>query len=148
MQRIVINRCYGGFGLSIAAILAIAARKDQPVYFYITDYDSGNGEYGSRTCKRIETDEQAERALCFYTVGQDLGDVCSEVAINAATHLNFDSSIDRADPALVAVVEELGEQSWGKFAELKIVEIPDGVNWEVSDYDGMESVEERHRSWG
>ena len=53
----------------------------------------------------------------------------------------------RADPLLVQVVEELGDKANGSHAKLKIVEIPDGVKWEIDQYDGMESVDEVHRSW-
>ena len=35
-----------------------------------------------------------------------------------------------------------------QFAELKIVDIPDGVNWEVEEYDGNEWIAETHRRWG
>jgi hypothetical protein len=30
---------------------------------------------------------------------------------------------------------------------LKIIEIPDGVNWYVEEYDGRERVAERRRTW-
>ena len=55
---------------------------------------------------------------------------------------------DRADPILVRVVEELGAEANGKFASLKVVEIPDDVQYEIDDYDGFESIHEVHRSWG
>ena len=55
--------------------------------------------------------------------------------------------IDRADPDLVQVVEELGEESFDTYAELKIVEIPEGVSWYIHEYDGLEHVAERHRTW-
>lgn len=58
-----------------------------------------------------------------------------------------DSSIARDDPDLVRVVEELGEEASGKYAELRIVEIPDGVEWEIEEYDGLEWVAEKHRTW-
>jgi hypothetical protein len=45
------------------------------------------------------------------------------------------------------VVEALGDSASGDFAALKVVEIPDDVEWEIHDYDGKESVRERHRSW-
>lgn len=48
---------------------------------------------------------------------------------------------------LVKVVEELGERANGKVAKLKIVEIPDNVDWYIDDYDGVESINEYHRSW-
>lgn len=57
-------------------------------------------------------------------------------------------SENRTHPLLLRVVEELGEAANGKHAELEIVEIPDGIDWEISEYDGMEKVEEVHRSWG
>lgn len=48
---------------------------------------------------------------------------------------------------LVNVVEQLGERANGKVAKLKIVEIPDNVDWYIDDYDGVESINEYHRSW-
>lgn len=53
----------------------------------------------------------------------------------------------RDDADLVAVVEALGSKANGGCAELKIVEVPDDVNWYIEDYDGMEHVAERHRTW-
>jgi hypothetical protein len=55
--------------------------------------------------------------------------------------------IARNDPQLVEVVETLGEQSWGVFANLKVVEIPDDVEWYIHEYDGIECVHEAHRQW-
>lgn len=59
----------------------------------------------------------------------------------------FLRNMKRNDPRLVAVVEELGEAANGRFAKLSIVEIPDDVDWEIDDYDGMETIREKHRSW-
>jgi hypothetical protein len=28
-----------------------------------------------------------------------------------------------------------------------VVEIPDGVEWEIAEYDGLEWVAEKHRTW-
>ncbi len=55
---------------------------------------------------------------------------------------------ERNDPLLVEAVESLGvNEASGDHAELRVVEIPDGIEWEIDDYDGLESVKERHRSW-
>lgn len=56
-------------------------------------------------------------------------------------------AIARDDPALVSVVKELGVNSNGEFAELKIVKIPAGVEWVIEEYDGIEWVAEKHRTW-
>lgn len=55
---------------------------------------------------------------------------------------------DRSNPALVKCVEELGEAASGLYSSLKVVEIPDDVKWEIAEYDGLESVVEKHRKWG
>ena len=53
----------------------------------------------------------------------------------------------RDDSDLVAVVEALGSKANGKYSELKIVEVPDDVNWYIEEYDGKEWVAEQHRTW-
>jgi hypothetical protein len=57
------------------------------------------------------------------------------------------SHIERNDPRLVEVVELLGKESWGDCAELKVVEIPDDVEYEIEEYDGTEWIAEVHRMW-
>ena len=54
---------------------------------------------------------------------------------------------NRADPDLVAVVEEMGHKANGQYANLVIVEIPDDVQWHLAEYDGVEWVAEKHRTW-
>ena len=85
-MKVVINRCYGGFGLS-------------------------------------------EKAMKFLGVGSEWPDIA------------------RNDPKLVECVEKLGEEANDTYAELKVVEIPDDVNWKSGEYDGLEWVEEVHRRW-
>jgi hypothetical protein len=45
-------------------------------------------------------------------------------------------------------VEDLGDKASNWAAKLEVVEIPDGVEWEIDEYDGIETVDEKHRSWG
>ena len=53
--------------------------------------------------------------------------------------------IPRDCPVLVAMVER-GDAD-GEYSDLKVVEIPDGVNWYIEEYGGLEHVAERHRTW-
>jgi hypothetical protein len=55
--------------------------------------------------------------------------------------------IERDDPYLVQIVREMGAEADGKYATLKIVEIPGDVDWEIGEYDGREWVSEKHRTW-
>ena len=59
----------------------------------------------------------------------------------------YDHDVARDDPYLVATVEELGAAANGRHANLKVVEIPADVEWEIDEYDGMEHVAEKHRTW-
>ena len=58
-----------------------------------------------------------------------------------------DRDIARDDPVLVAIVRELGVDADTRYAELKIVEVPYGVKWQIEEYDGVEWVAEKHRTW-
>jgi hypothetical protein len=55
--------------------------------------------------------------------------------------------LQRDDPALVQTVQELGEAANGQYAKLKVVTIPDDVEWTIEEYDGMEWIAEAHRTW-
>lgn len=47
----------------------------------------------------------------------------------------------RNDPRLVEIVEDLGHDAGGSFAELEVVEIPDSAtDWVIFDYDGAETL--------
>lgn len=48
--------------------------------------------------------------------------------------------LDRNDPALIQVVEELGEKANGSCAELKIATVPTGALYRIDEYDGAETV--------
>jgi hypothetical protein len=75
----------------------------------------------------------------------------SEQAENLLKERNYDNSHAetwRTDPILISVIEELGsEKASGEWARIKIIEIPNDVDWTISDYDGIERVVETHRSW-
>lgn len=61
-----------------------------------------------------------------------------------------DWNFERNDPDLVNVVETLGEKSGdGKHIKLKVVEIPDDVQWYIHQpNDGQgEWIAEKHRTW-
>jgi len=111
MTKIVINRCFGGFGLSKEAIEKYAKLKRLS---FAVEYSKGNA------------------FLPLYRLeGKAF----------------FPQDISRNDEDLVKVVEELGKNANGAYADLKIVEIPDSVEWKIEEYDGIEHVAEVHRTW-
>lgn len=56
--------------------------------------------------------------------------------------------VDRTDKLIIEVVEELGGVDASKFGAIKIVEIPDDVEYTIHEgYNGAEIIREKHRSW-
>lgn len=54
----------------------------------------------------------------------------------------------RSNPRLIKAIKEVGcEKASGNVADLEIKEIPDGTDFTIEDYDGMESIHEKHRIW-
>ena len=66
---------------------------------------------------------------------------------NITDPIFYSRSIPRDDAHLIAVVELMGSAAAGGCSELKIVDVPDDVNWCIEEYDGREWVAERHRTW-
>ena len=94
MRKILINRDYGGFGLS-------------------------------------------KQALELY---QKLSGAAKDV---------YAWEIPRDDPKLIEAVETIGLLASNTLSsDLKIVEIPEDVKWEIAEYDGLEWVAECRRTWG
>lgn len=118
MPSICINTCYGGFGLSNEAT-ELYMTKTGRVPFY-SDTRHGCTTYATTPF----VDNRASEGTYF-----------------------FDSYIKRDDPILIEIVEQLGDKANGSCAELKIIQVPTGVDWEIHDYDGMKSVREKSRSW-
>jgi hypothetical protein len=71
--------------------------------------------------------------------------------IQRPDHWHIITDVERDDPFLVQIVEIMGvQEASGDFSKLAIVEIPDDVpadGWIVQEYDGMEWVAEKHRTW-
>ena len=77
----------------------------------------------------------------------DIGEKWKDGSVRGEWPDAFCDSIQRTDPLLVQVVRELGKAANGTLADLKIVEVPDGVKWTIEEYDGLEQVAECHRTW-
>jgi hypothetical protein len=129
-MKMVINKCYGGFGLSHEGVMRYAELKGITLYY---ENDGFTSSYYT-----IPVDE-------FHKLHAESKKTQDFSKINSVYFCSYD--MPRTDPDLIQVVEELGEKANGDFAELKVVDIPDGVGWEIDDYDGIESVHEIHRVW-
>lgn len=53
----------------------------------------------------------------------------------------------RDDPALVKCVEALGDKADSDYSQLEVFDIPDGIRYEIIDYDGIEWAVEVGHIW-
>lgn len=102
-----------------------------------------NRRYGGFELSDIAMEELAKRK--GWLTNRDMYNYMSLITNNDEELYCCD--IPRDDLDLVAIVESLGEKANGRYSYLKVVEIPDDVNWYIDEYDGMESITERHRTW-
>lgn len=54
---------------------------------------------------------------------------------------------ERDCPFLVSLVRELGKEANGPYADLKVVEIPAHIRWEIFNSNGVEEIREAPKSW-
>lgn len=142
-MKVVINKCFGGFGLSEAAVRRYCEIKGIKLWVLPAE-----GRFASLTGptyslvppeKRVESAEDRWKEMSLD----------ERKAHNKAwdEQTLYDRDIERNDPALAQTVEELGEAANDRHAKLAVVEIPDGIEWEIDEYDGSERVAEKHRTW-
>lgn len=135
-MKIVINKCYGGFGLSNAALKTYLAFKNKECYFYES---TNNGQY------RLLKDNNPQYKSCFQMIStENLGEITEGIPEEAY----FSSGkIKRTDLDLIKTIELLGKEANGPHSDLKIIEIPDDIEYTIEEYDGVEWIAEKHRTW-
>ena len=141
-MKIAINKCYGGFSLSDKAIEMIMKRKGLGCYRYKqtkSHYSDGVDEY-----TRIDDNELESSSIMNYST-IDLGKKIEKIPYENYWYYR---NLERTDEDLISVIEELGVEASGRYGSVKVIEIPDDVDWEIDDYDGWESIHEKHRVWG
>lgn len=138
-MKIVINRCWGGFGLSNDAVLRYAELKGFKVYPVVDKRDK-DGRFVHKFANY--TNQKDPFSIHYLTKPLREDGTYEEGSYFSPIY------IDRTDPVLVQVVEEMGDVANDENSSLHIVEIPDDVKYEIDNYDGMETVHEIHRSWG
>lgn len=129
-MKVVINKCYGGFGISVQALAELIYRQAEGVEkhpineWYDKELPERYKEFGKYKVEHFDDSMYDDEYV--YT---------------------WDRS-NRTDPKLIMLIEEKGSD-WvsDRHANLKIVEIPDDVDWQIEEYDGMEWIAEVHRTW-
>jgi len=142
MKKVVINRCYGGFGLSPEATLWLFEKgyDDKDFKFPLDKY------YGKYSL--VGEIKEHLKEWRNYLKGKPVGRTFLTVFTPDEKFVLSAREIKRDDPLLIKCVKELGsKKASGSCAELSIVEIPDDIEWSIEEYDGKEWVAESHRTF-
>ena len=132
-MKIILNRCFGGFHPSHKAMMR---------YFELKGIEVGVYEHKYNQPYIKATDTTREYDIEYFTGPQE-----ETIEYDRERYFWY-GDIERTDPILVQVVEELGEEASHPVSIIRVVYIDDDcTDWYIHDYDGMESVEESHRSW-
>lgn len=147
-MKIILNKCYGGFEVSPAGYKLYAKKKGFELYPYVLKAAPGF-EYNveSYYYKKIKWEEIGHSSIHYLK--KDYGDKISrelfkEIADDDYFWIN---STYRTDSTLIEVVEELGQKASGPCGELRIVEIPDDLDYVIDEYDGIETLHQRVKEW-
>jgi hypothetical protein len=140
-MKVVINRCFGGYGLSHEGMMAYAKLKGIVLFGYV--HDMANWQKTQKD--RYTPYKPGERAYLIHYCTRQLQNEFDKKTLNE--YYFTDDKIERNDPLLIQVVERLGDKANGDCAELEIVEIPDGTDYTIEEYDGNEHIAERHQTW-
>jgi hypothetical protein len=136
-MKIVMNTCYGGFNLSMEALRLYFQRKGKEMWLQLHSS-------GFVTISRVPW----EKSVAVTWSAEEKEEKKEEYDRVREEETFQQYSIERNDSALVHIVETLGpDNASGPFCRLKVVEIPDGVEWIINDDDGKEWVAEKHRTW-
>lgn len=138
-MKIAINKCWGGFGISHKAVLRYAELKGIQLYAFIDARD----ENGRLDFHRFENYTNQKDAFIIYYSTQPLQEDGTYIEYTYWSYRN----IERNDPLLIQIIEEMGAEANGNHASLVVVEIPDDVKYKIYEYHGQESIHEVHRSW-
>jgi len=124
-MKVVINRCYGGFGLSAEAKEWLVERG---VLNAITEYTVPWGHGGE------EREGQIVDADWRGVDGEEPS------VYHGYEYAGEEEDIPRHHPLLVEVVETMGtERASDRYARLAVAEIP-GTSYWIQEYDGAEAL--------
>ena len=138
-MKVVINKCFGGFGLSYKAVMRYAELSGFKLYAYTHIFPKNPKD------EVVYEPYDGKKDVWMITYSKRSGIVTANEMRNDDYYL--ESQIERTDPILIQVIEELGKEANGRYASLSIIEIPDDIEWEIEEYDGTEHIAEKHRTW-
>ena len=150
-MKVVINNQYGGFSLSPEATLRLLELGCEGLEVTHVDeyWPPAERERYDREHSLLGYTSNLEKWREYVKAGPKgkRDGLFLHVFTPDEQYVVSSREVKRSDPNLLRVIEEMGDKANGACATLKVVEIPDDVDYVIEEYDGNEWVAERHRTW-
>lgn len=140
-MQVLINRCYGGFNISGQVLFELIENKSELIKVHkFNEWFTSTHEYETDAYKEFKPDW--------------LINSWENIIINNITKLVYrlnegDDPIKfRSNKELINIFNKLGKEKFsGPFADIQLIDIPDNIEVKLSEYDGVEWIAEKHRTW-
>lgn len=155
-MKVVLAR--GNYSPCPKAYKRIAELLGIECHFYdIHEEEDLNNDYEFHFCTPVTTDEPETQ----WWIASPLTDASKVADLFNLEPDELDKNVmyripdfedDRTNPILIQVIEEMGNDFLNhinhfRYGQIKIVEIPDDVQWDIDCNGGDEVIVERHRRW-
>jgi len=126
VQKVVYNSCYGGFGFREKIIEWVRENQEE--------------------LKKQYNDADVENLVEATLKGEMYDDGSGPKTTDGVSRFE----IERGNHLLADIVD--GETDYSgmintRHSSLRVAEVPDGVEWVIDEYDGVETVKEKTRSF-
>lgn len=128
-MKVAYNNCFGGFSLSHAGVMRYAEIKGIKLYAFV-DHRDAQGHLKIGNVRPFDPARDQDAFCIHYSTSKKYSN---------DTYWS-DRDIERDDPALIQMIEELGPKANGRCAHLAIEDVPAGSLYRIDEYDGNESV--------
>ena len=135
---VVINKCFGGFGLSDEAMLWLHEHGMKEIATPSKEY-YGTQEKADTAYEEFLKWKEDRESSCYHALFVDDG-------ATVLSYYSADRDDFRTNPLLVQCVRELGRRANGWAANLEIVTAHGPFT--IEDYDGSETCEAVHEIYG
>ncbi|MBC2037906.1 hypothetical protein [Listeria marthii] len=139
-MKIILNKCFGGFTLSHIAFLHLCELKRIDVHAYLVKENEGTFQF-KKIDKWYKTSNNLSEHIRYLKNELPKLELSLQENHNFLEYVNLDlDGANRADLDLIRTVEIFGGAANTIYSKLTVVEIPDGNDFIIHEYDGFESV--------
>lgn len=147
-KKIAINICFGSFDLSPKSLLWLYNNGCNDIVLPV------NLKIFLRTTSKIQAEDDIKKEIekwkeCKNNNFENINDcmVFTEDYQHYLSPIHFVKYENREDPLLIRCIESLKEEVDTPMSQVRIIEIPEGVDYQIANNDGYEYIREKSREW-